>query len=403
MSLRNVFFFIYFLCIGSGFPAFGQRENYSEWRAILNALKTNENYDSIWQELKRQKRVPLICHDSVAFLYRGAAQQVEWQGDFNQWGFNKNFPNKGVLLHPPDLWLLTSRFEPNTRLDYKIMINERNWILDPANPRQQWSGVAGGSPNSELRMPNWREEALLNENNSVTKGRLIEDLLIESKKIGYQVNYTVYLPPHVENLQEMPTVYFTDGYEYLHPRMGNAFTLLNNLIGLQLIPPVVAVFVDQREPANRGNNRRINELNMNAHFLAFFTDELIPEIENAYHVSRKPADRAIIGTSMGGLNAAYFVFSAPEVFGKAGIQSPAFWKSPQVYALCDQAKGLSIEISMTCGTMNDTSESTRKMRDILEKNACIYHFREVPDGHSWGNWRNLLDEVLTDLFGKEKR
>lgn len=378
-------------------------QSYDQWRATLQALSLSDKYDSIWNELKRQKRLPLIAEDSVAFLYRGEAATVEWHGDFNQWGFNKGYPNKGSLLHPPDLWLLKARFEPDARLDYKIMVNGNQWVLDNANPYQQWSGVAGGSPNSELRMPKWREDALLRENPSIRKGTLLEDLLIESKQTGYQISYSVYLPPNFENLADLPTVYFTDGYEYLHPRMGNASTVLNNMIGLELIPPVIAVFVDHREPANRVNNRRMNELNMNAGFLSFFKDELIPEIERAYPVSHKPADRAIVGTSMGGLSAAYFVFSAPELFGKAGIQSPAFWKSPQVYALCDQAKGLSIEISMTCGTMNDTSESTRKMRDLLEKNACVYHFREVPDGHSWGNWRNLIDEVLADLFGKAGR
>jgi enterochelin esterase-like enzyme len=386
-----------------GLCAQGYGQTYQEWRAVLTMLQSSPSYDSIWNELKRQKRIPLVKEDSVAFLYRGEARTVEWNGDFNQWGYNKTFPNKGVLLRAPDLWLLKARFEPNARLDYKIVVNASQWVLDPANPQQQWSGVAGGSPNSELRMPRWREDVLLTENPSIQKGKLLEDLLIQSTRLGYQLTYSVYLPSDYEKLQELPVVYFTDGYEYLHPRMGQAFTVLNNLIGLQFIRPVIAVFVDHREPANRANNRRMEELNMNPRYLSFFVEELIPEIEANYHASRKPEDRAIIGTSMGGLSAAFFLFTAPHVFGKAGIQSPAFWRSPQVYTLCDQAKGQVIEISMSSGTINDTSESTRKMRDILEKNACVYHYREVPDGHSWGNWRNLLDEVLTDLFGRGKR
>lgn len=390
-----------FFLMWMGTAAHGQ--TYDDWRATLHTLQTSSRYDSIWNGLKHQKRLPLICEDSVAFLYRGEARTVEWNGDFNQWGYNKNFNNKGVLLRAPDVWMLKARFEPNARIDYKIVVNGSQWILDPTNTQQQWSGVAGGSPNSELRMPRWREDQLLRENPALPKGTLIEDILFESSRIGYQLTYSVYLPPAYEQLTDLPIVFFTDGYEYLHPRMGNAFTVLNNLIGSKLIRPVVAVFLDHREPANRANNRRMDELNMNPRYLAFFKEELIPEIERSYRVSHKPADRAIVGTSMGGLSAAYFLFSAPDIFGKAGIQSPAFWKSPQVYTLCDQAKGLSIEISMTAGTIHDTSESTRRMRDILEKNACVYHYREVPDGHSWGNWRNLLDEVLSDLFGSDAR
>jgi enterochelin esterase family protein len=384
------------LCSGFG-------QGYEQWRTVLRALEKSPAYDSVWTQLKLQKQIPFVWEDSVAFLYRGNARTVEWNGDFNQWGYNKTFVNKGILLRAPDVWLLKARFEPGSRLDYKIVLNGDQWVLDPANPNQQWSGVAGGSPNSELRMPRWREDPLLTENPAIPKGKLIEDILLQSNRLGYQLTYSVYLPADYESLRELPVVYFTDGYEYLHPRMGNALLVLNNLIGLNLIRPVMAVFVDHREPANRANNRRMEELNMNPRYLSFFTEELLPEIEANYRVSRKSEDRAIVGTSMGGLSAAYFLFSSPGTFGKAGIQSPAFWKSPQVYALCDQAKGQTIEISMTTGTINDTSESTRKMRDMLEKNSCVYHYREVPDGHSWGNWRNLLDEVLTDLFGRNSR
>jgi enterochelin esterase family protein len=54
---------------------------------------------------------------------------------------------------------------------------------------------------------------------------------------------------------------------------------------------------------------------------------------------------------------------------------------------------------MTSGMINDVSESTRKMQTILEGNACTYRYREVNEGHSWGNWRNLIDDILIDFFG----
>jgi len=53
------------------------------------------------------------------------------------------------------------------------------------------------------------------------------------------------------------------------------------------------------------------------------------------------------------------------------------------------------------GLISDASEGSQKMRAILQTNACVYHYKEVNDGHSWGNWRNLIDDVLIDLFGNE--
>ena len=177
-------------------------------------------------------------------------------------------------------------------------------------------------------------------------------------------------------------------------------TILDNLIAAKKIKPVIAVFIDHREPVDRTNNKRMEELAMNARYLKFFTDELIPKIESTYQVEKDASHRAILGTSMGGLSAAYFVFAKPEVFSMAGIQSPAFYTRPQIYSLCDNPSNTKVKISMTAGLINDTSESGQKMKGIFEGNACEYHYREVNEGHSWGNWRNLIDDILIDLFSQ---
>ncbi|HMQ00635.1 MAG TPA: alpha/beta hydrolase-fold protein, partial [Cyclobacteriaceae bacterium] len=129
--------------------------------------------------------------------------------------------------------------------------------------------------------------------------------------------------------------------------------------------------------------------------------EFIPEIEKQYPASKNPNDRAIFGTSMGGLTAAYFAISKPDVFGLAGIQSPAFWFKPEIYALCDNPDNPPIKIAMTSGLINDSHEGARKMKDILDRTACTYQYIEVNEGHSWGNWRALLDEILIFFFGTE--
>ena len=143
----------------------------------------------------------------------------------------------------------------------------------------------------------------------------------------------------------------------------------------------------------------MEELAMNSHYYDFFTKEFIPHIESAYPVIADATQRAVLGESMGGLTAAYFAFVKPGVFGMAGIQSPAFKVRPQIYSICDNPQQ-PIKVSMTSGLISDASEVSRKMQTILENNACVYRYREVNDGHSWGNWRNLIDDILLDFFGK---
>jgi len=364
----------------------------------LSKTDSQENIQKWWNALSSAGQIPLIAEDSVYFFYQGSARSVEWMGDFNGWGYDKNFLTKGKRINHTDIWILKASFPKDARLDYKIIINGTDWILDPENKFQQWSGVGGGSPNSELRMPAWKEDEILTSRHNNSKGTLISDVLINSKILGYQIMYTVYLPHGFSRSDKLPCIYVTDGYEYLHPKMGNMSTVLDNLIEDKKIKPVVAVFVDHRTPIDRSNNRRMQELAMSSKYLDFFISELIPGIESVYPVIGDSRHRAIMGNSMGGLAATYFAFSRPDVFGMAGIQSPAFYTRPQIYSLCSDQAHPKMKISMTSGLIHDTSTESRKMKDLLESSSCVYNYREVNEGHSWGNWRGLIDDILVDLF-----
>lgn len=373
-------------------------QSYNTFNSTLRLLFQPSTQQTTFDQLANDHKIPFIEEDSVAFLYQGAATSVQWMGDFNGWGYDKKFDNKGKRIGNSDLWILRCAFKKDARLDYKILINETQWILDPHNPHHQWSGVGGGSPNSELRMPDWKQEEETRTKPSAHQGKLIKDILIQSNTLGYQIMYSVYLPYGYSTTIEYPVLYTTDGYEYLHENMGNITSTLNNLISEGKIKPIVAVFVDHREPINRSNNKRMTELALNDKYLHFFADELLPTIEKKYAVGKRPDQRAILGTSMGGLTAAYFSFSRPDLFGLAGIQSPSFWFRPEIYTLCDNPEKPPVKVYMTTGTINDTAEGTLKMKNILDKNMCTYQFKEVNQGHSWGNWRDQLDDILLYFF-----
>jgi len=376
----------------------GQGQNYAPFTATIRDLQNPSTQQEVLKRLAAQHQIPFTVEDSVAFLYEGEATDVKWMGDFNGWGYNKTFQNTGQRIPNTNLWILKASFPTNARLDYKILVNNNQWILDPLNPNNQWSGVGGGSPNSELRMPAWKADEATVLKPNIPQGTLQKDVLFNSKLLNYQVMYTVYTPPNYSNTQVYPVLYVTDGYEYLHENMGNIQITLNNLIYEKKIQPIIAVMVDHREPVNRVNNRRMTELAMNENYMRFFTDELIPEVEGKYSISKKSSERAILGTSMGGLTAAYFSFSRPDLFGLAGIQSPAFWFRPEIYRLCDNPENPPVKVFMTTGVVNDAEEGSRKMKAILDKNTCTYQYKEVNEGHSWGNWRNLLDDILIYFF-----
>ncbi|HEU5291473.1 MAG TPA: alpha/beta hydrolase-fold protein [Cyclobacteriaceae bacterium] len=379
--------------------------NYSTTLAKLHSLSTigdeserTKQTDQLWQSLMKSNSIPLVQEDSVAFLYRGKANTVSWVGDFNGWGYDKKFNGKGIKVQNTDIWLLKTTFPKNARFDYKLIVNGTDWMIDFFNPYQQWSGVGGGSPNSELRMPNWKQEQVSIAREGIQKGKVVNDILMNSASLGYQITYSVYLPVGYSDAKKYPVIYVTDGYEYLHERMGNMATVLDNLIADKKIQPVVAIFIDHREPVNRSNNRRMQELAMNPAYLTFFENEFIPHIELMYSVMKDPKQRAILGTSMGGLTSAYFAFTKPGVFGMAGIQSPAFKFKPEIYTVCDKPENPPVKVYLTTGIYFDAAVESRKMKEILEKNFCTYQYSETNQGHSWGNFRDTIDDILVYFF-----
>ena len=110
-------------------------------------------------------------------------------------------------------------------------------------------------------------------------------------------------------------------------------------------------------------------------------NELISKVEKQYPVSAFAKERAIIGTSRGGLTAVYFSFSKPKFYGLAGNQSPAFWFRPEIYSYCDNPNKPPIKTFMNSGLLNNTQEGANKMKAILNKKTCTYEFKEVNHGH----------------------
>ncbi|NNE37608.1 MAG: hypothetical protein HKN08_04820, partial [Gammaproteobacteria bacterium] len=106
------------------------------------------------------------------------------------------------------------------------------------------------------------------------EGTLTDNISIASKVLGYDLQYRIYLPAGHEARNEFPVMFLTDGHNYL--RRGNMDMVLNDLIDTNQIEPVIAVFVDPRNPDNLKDNRRRRQFLCNEDYLIFYIEELIP-------------------------------------------------------------------------------------------------------------------------------
>ncbi len=233
-----------------------------------------------------------------------------------------------------------------------------------------------------------------------SSGSLSPNKIIKSQILGYDLQYRVYLPPEYDQLDNLPVIYLTDGQWYISG--GGLDGLLNKMILSKQIPPVMAVFVDSTDPHNAQRNRRNNQFLCNPKFVTFFEEELVPYIDKNYNTSAKREDRAIMGLSFGGLNAAYFGVKAYNTFGMFGLQSPAIHPCPDVYNDYEKEKKLPIKIFLTTGATNDTEVQARRLKSVLDKKGYDFFYKEVNEGHDWRNWKPLQKDALLYFFGNSQ-
>lgn len=233
------------------------------------------------------------------------------------------------------------------------------------------------------------------------KGELSDYQRISSKSLGYDLQFRVYTPLGFSQREGLPAIYLTDGPGYINKDAGDMVNRLDQMIEDQSIEPLMAIFIDSRDPNNLQRNRRNSQFMGNDKYLKFITDELVPYIDYNYNTDPQSQSRAIMGLSFGGLNAAYAGVKAHNTFSMIGMQSPALHPNPQIYDLYRESKILPIKIFLSTGTLNDTEIGTRLLKKVLEDKGYKFKYKEVSEGHNWRNWKPLIDEALIYFFGTE--
>jgi enterochelin esterase family protein len=138
-------------------------------------------------------------------------------------------------------------------------------------------------------------------------------------------------------------------------------------------------------------------------FQNFIDKELIPIIDSTYSTLAAPEGRAILGTSLGGLNATYTLMVLKHRFAFAGAHSPAYRYNDSHEAIFEMARDHDFtgqRIIMNSGNVFDTEVGAREMVEILRLKNVDYKYYEVPESHSWGNWRAFMDEMIIGFWGK---
>jgi predicted alpha/beta superfamily hydrolase len=236
-------------------------------------------------------------------------------------------------------------------------------------------------------------------------------------ELDRQRSIRLYLPPSYQNSEKRyPVIYMHDGQNLFDDM--TAFSgewevdeSLNQLAkdqGLEVIVVGIDNSADFRmNELSPWENKRFGEA-QGKQYMDFIVDVVKPYIDTNFRTKAERLHTAIMGSSMGGLISHYGVHAYPEVFSKAGIFSPAYWYSQDVFAFTQFQKApLDARLYVMYGNnegngmIADTDKMQRQLRQQGHPRQNTL-FKRVPNGeHNEQLWRTEFTEAVQWLFQQE--
>jgi len=230
---------------------------------------------------------------------------------------------------------------------------------------------------------------------------------IGSAVAGREYTFQVYTPPGYDPraTQTYPVVILLHGYgddDTAWAENGRAHLIADNLIAAGRMKPAVIVMpsghpipfpLDRVEEYFPGNLAAMERL---------LAGELLPFVERTYRAGTTPAERAIVGLSMGGGHALGIGLKHPELFRWIGAFSAAVPAGdPRAYfpaaaTAADPRRPQLLWIAI--GRDDFLLQRNDAFRAWLAQHDVKFAYTLSDGGHEWTNWRNYLADFLPLLF-----
>ncbi len=331
-----------------------------------------------------------------------------------------NFPVADMAKDKAGVWTYTTPL-PSGTFTYAFMVDcppppptpapgqqqQCKPISDPSNrPWNERSGAAAGpvTPNSQVFVPSdpafntvdywWQGPAKV-------QGKLAQVTYPSPGHVTPKDEnvLVVHTPPNYDpaRAKPYPTLYLSHGggeNEMGWNTQGVMNNILDNLINTGEMQPIVVVMPSAGGAPQSAFNEAYDQDLIN---------NMIPYVEQHYHVSKSAMDRAFSGLSMGGMLTNSFIIKHPDVFQYFGMMSAGLppangTLTPEQTAAL---KGKSIWVG---GGWQDVihaagfgASHTGPAREVstFAKAGIPVTTNFVNGGHEWYVWRILLRDFLT--------
>lgn len=392
----------------------------------------------LWQQVTS---TPLVEADPtqegkylVTFLWRGAAHNVLLF--VNRITDEKNLADSYMRRLPgTDTWYLTYRMDGDWRASYCFLpaptADQAPWLQgsqvrlrqaldgglpDPRNPvtctnRRGFVQSVVSLPLAPAwplgEWPVFADDAAVGRDDAggLDAGRLDADagrlnagkldVVADLDTLGRQI--WVYTPAPISRTQSYPVLLILDGEVWL--KRHHLHLALAQLMDAGLIAPAYIVFID-----SGGTEQRWQELgDSESDFGGYLSGQLLNWLKTHYAISPNPADRVVIGQSLGALTVLRTLVAYPQLIGAGISQSASLWQD----VLFNELNALDATQTPLAGTRAWIEVGSQEWILAPLQPKAVHQLRkagmQVKDmvyngGHDYACWRINLASALMQLL-----
>lgn len=265
---------------------------------------------------------------------------------------------------------------------------------------------------------------------SAQNSTIQESLSIESAALGESVSYSIYLPNgYEESNRSYPVLYLLHGYtdnETGWTQFGEVQQIADEASDNLTVTDMIIVMPDA------GVSWYINNHDESVNYEDFFTQELIPHIDETYRTRATKEFRAVAGLSMGGYGTLIMATKHSELFTAAAPLSAAVFLDNEISGMpqenWDNALGTpfgeglegddrltdhyrknsildivengdvemlnSVDYYIDCGDDDFLIRGNLALYNLMVEREIEAEFRVRDGAHTWDYWRTALPNVL---------
>ena len=231
------------------------------------------------------------------------------------------------------------------------------------------------------------------------KGTVLNDFTIDSKVLGRQMKYSVYLPEGYDGQTTLPVLYMLHGYgddQNSWLDKGNLAALTSAAITNGEVGKMMVVTPDAMQTFY------CNGYQDGLAYEDFFFNELVPTIEAMFNVGKDKTMRAVGGLSMGGFGTLYYAVKHRDMFCCAYAMSPACYIEglPNLFELYPSAPAKELpDLTIEVGTEDTTVYAMCPWLagTIQPLGLANFEYIERAGVHDWKFWKECYPKFMTKL------